>query len=347
MAPSAASHHRSHSLLLLQKLLNLRDKASPLTLILDTLEQPAQPVLNEFMARAKISKAKIILISLSTLKKPPLADVFIRGRHKSLQQLASEILPHVTPSPSSPNQKNLLIFDTLSPLLSPPNNISLLPSLLQSVIPPLTTSCLLVYHLDIPLLSPQSPSPYTPSPLSILSHLSTSILTLHPLSQTLACKAARDKSLPEPVFGLHEPREGVLVGLHSLPHSTSQTQTKQGVVINMELRRKSGRVVQEKFVLFPASPSEGQVTGVNGVVGALMLLSDHPAFSANNVDGGEEEQEMQATFNLGLTEKQRRDREGVVLPYFDAQTEVGGGEGGRILYDMGREDDFDEEEDEI
>lgn len=37
----------------------------------------------------------------------------------------------------------------------------------------------------------------------------------------------------------------------------------------------------------------------------------------------------------------------MVLPYFDAQTEIGGGEGGRILYEMGREDDFDEEEDEI
>jgi elongator complex protein 5 len=51
-----------------------------------------------------------------------------------------------------------------------------------------------------------------------------------------------------------------------------------------------------------------------------------------------------------LTEKQRRDREGVVLPYFDAQKDGGGpGEGGRILYDMGEEDreDFDDEEDEI
>jgi elongator complex protein 5 len=52
---------------------------------------------------------------------------------------------------------------------------------------------------------------------------------------------------------------------------------------------------------------------------------------------------------LGLTEKQRRDREGVVLPYFDAQNESGVGEGGRILYEMGVEDreDFDDEEDEI
>jgi len=36
-----------------------------------------------------------------------------------------------------------------------------------------------------------------------------------------------------------------------------------------------------------------------------------------------------------------------VLPYFDAQKGEGAGEGGRILYDMGSEDDFDEEEDEI
>ena len=35
-----------------------------------------------------------------------------------------------------------------------------------------------------------------------------------------------------------------------------------------------------------------------------------------------------------------------MLPYLDAQKGEGG-EGGRILYDMGAEDDFDEEEDEI
>ena len=56
--------------------------------------------------------------------------------------------------------------------------------------------------------------------------------------------------------------------------------------------------------------------------------------------------EIESTFSLGLTDKQKAAREGVVLPYFDAQKGEGG-EGGRILYDMGSEDDFDEEEDEI
>ena len=53
MAPTNI-HARSHSLLLLQKLLNLRDGASPLTLMIDNLEQPARPVIGEFVARAKV-----------------------------------------------------------------------------------------------------------------------------------------------------------------------------------------------------------------------------------------------------------------------------------------------------
>jgi len=89
-----------------------------------------------------------------------------------------------------------------------------------------------------------------------------------------------------------------------------------------------------------------------------MLLDDHPLYASTlsvlgvAVNDGQGEEEVETTFNLSLTEKQKRDREGVVLPYFDAQRDggaAGPGEGGRILYDMGAEDreDFDDEEDEI
>lgn len=54
MAPANTVHSRSHSLLLLQKLLNLRDAASPFTLLLDSLEQTAAPVVSEFTTRAKV-----------------------------------------------------------------------------------------------------------------------------------------------------------------------------------------------------------------------------------------------------------------------------------------------------
>lgn len=54
MATVSSVHTRSHSLLLLQKLVNLRDAASPLTLVLDSLEQPAGPLVAEFITRAKV-----------------------------------------------------------------------------------------------------------------------------------------------------------------------------------------------------------------------------------------------------------------------------------------------------
>lgn len=124
MAPSAQAHRRSHSLLLFQKLLNLRDSASPLTLVLDMLEQSGRPVIDEFITRAKvtiplslpfphvmhahslttvqISHAKIIFISFATIKKPSHADIFIKARAKPLQRLRSEIVSHYPAASAGP-----------------------------------------------------------------------------------------------------------------------------------------------------------------------------------------------------------------------------------------------------
>lgn len=143
----------------------------------------------------------------------------------------------------------------------------------------------------------------------------------------------------EPEWGLKEDREGVLIGLTE----KSKPEDQGGVVINMELRRRSGRAIDEKFVLMPSSAA-----ATKPGLGKLCLLTDHSMFKKPEAEQGEDaEEQPESTFNLGLTEKQRKDREGIVLPYFDAQTDIGAGEGGRILYEMGREDDFDDEEDEI
>lgn len=266
--------------------------------------------------------------------------------NKPLRDLALEILPHLTSSPSlssssaSASQKTLIIIDALNPFSFPSPH--LLPSFFGAIIPSPDVSLVAIYHTDIPSLK-TSAGEYSPTPLALLSHLSTAIFSVSSLPQAVERKKARDRSQQEPEFGLGEGQEGVVVGLRKNTTSSSADMVKGGIVVEMEMRRKSGRAVAEKFVLFP-SPSAQQL-------GKVMLLSDHPAFaSPQDKDGpgeGGGEGEMEASFSLGLTEKQRRDREGVVLPYFDAQTDVGGGEGGRILYDMGREDDFDEEEDEI
>lgn len=195
-------------------------------------------------------------------------------------------------------------------------------------------------------------NPYSPTPLTLLKFLATTVLTLHSFPHILAAKSARARSLAEPVFGLREGVEGVLQGLGA-NHGKAG-----GMVLEMEHRRKSGRGVREWFYLpspsssphVPpaASTSSSPGTGMRANKEIITLLEDHPQYcSVTPANGGAEERPAAAsTFELGLTEKQRRDRDGVVLPYYDAQT-AGGGEGGRILYDMGSEDDFDEEEDEI
>lgn len=194
------------------------------------------------------------------------------------------------------------------------------------------------YHADVPLaLGPSALSEYEPHPLTVLNHLATTVLRVSSLHQAVEKRRAEDRSLPEPAWGLAEGREGVLVGVKG---STGGSSGVRGVVVEMELRRRSGRAVVERFVLEPHGSAAG----------AMSLLSDHPLFAAPPGAGdeqGEDEDLAETTFNLGLTEKQRKDREGIVLPYFDAQKDVGGGQGGRILYEMGREDDFDDEEDEI
>ena len=60
MAPSNLQHRRTHNLLLVSKLLSQRDAASPFTLVLDTLEQSARPLLAEYARRAKVRPIKLL-----------------------------------------------------------------------------------------------------------------------------------------------------------------------------------------------------------------------------------------------------------------------------------------------
>lgn len=77
MAHSNLSHRRTHNLLLISKLLNQRDHASPLTLVLDTLEQPANPLVREYLRRSRLSKTITVFLSFETFVKPRDVDYFV------------------------------------------------------------------------------------------------------------------------------------------------------------------------------------------------------------------------------------------------------------------------------
>lgn len=238
---------------------------------------------------------------------------------------------------------NLNLTGFLSSLLQPPQQPQ------QAVEQQTQVSLVAVYHTDVPLPSApssNSSSSYSPSPLSLLSYLATTVITVHSLAILLAEKSARARSLAAPTFGLREESEGVLIGLK--PRGNLKPE-ERGVVLDLEHRRKSGRGVLEWYFL-PASSKAQQTSnaGPQAFREILTLLDDHPLFPQPKVEESVDSELSGMTFELGLTERQRLEREGVVLPYFDAQKAGGGAnEGGRILYDMGVEDDFDEEEDEI
>lgn len=211
--------------------------------------------------------------------------------------------------------------------------------------------------------------------------MATTIFTLHSLSHTIARKAAKDRSLPPPIFGLEEEVDGALIG-HNNIHILTKTilaasgasaaaspSYMEGIVIEMEHRRKSGREVLEWYFLPTPDVTTVSPVSARGQKGTdhrlalqqeqqrpiremAILLDDHPLYRRpeeedQDTDGLGDTHPDISTFELGLTERQRKERDAVVLPYFDAQRGDGPGEGGRILYDMGAVDDFDEEEDEI
>lgn len=295
----------------------------------------------------QLSKTHTVLLSFQTSRAPPGIDSFISCWNKSPQQIVQAVSSIASAAP----RRCILIVDSLTSLskasVQPNPQVNLthfLMSLLQpqSRSSPSTVSLIAVYHTDVALRT--NGTPYSPSPLSLLEHLATTVITTHSLPVMLAEKQARDRSLVPPSFGLAEEKEGLLIGLKSQAKGIRPEQ--RGVVLQVEHRRKSGRGVLEWYFLPEKIASQASTSGA--FKETLTLLDDHPSFKkVEDLDENVDQDMAGVTFELGLTDRQRLERDGVVLPYFDAQKIGGGGEGGRILYDMGAEDDFDEEEDEI
>lgn len=351
---ASLSHRRTHNLLLISKLLNQRDHASPFTLVFDTLEQPAKPLLREYLRRARLGKSHAIFLAFESFVKSEHTETFITCWDKTPLQISQAVASAVSLA-STAGKRCLIIVDSLTNLASLStdaaadfNLTAFLSSLLQppnsTASAPVTISLVAVYHSDTPLAST---IPYTPKPVELMTYLATTIIHVHCLSTLLAEKQARDRSLAAPSFGLEEGAEGIVIGLKS--EGRHMKPGDRGIVLELEHRRKSGRGVHEWYFLPDSSTKQLAAVTPHGFREVASLLDDHPLFRTPNADVAATDHGLDGvTFELGLTDRQRQEREGVVLPYFDAQKGgAGPGEGGRILYDMGVEDDFDDEEDEI
>jgi elongator complex protein 5 len=339
--PAHVAQYQRHTLQLITKILNTRPAASPFTLILDDLHQRAAPLVGEIIRRALSRSTKIVVISFESTRFHPSLHHIPASPTTSPASLLSALQTALAGT-----KESLVVVDSLADLLETGLDLSALFSLVAGTF---ASTLVGILHTDLAAVPPppsSHASAYAPPALDLCKFLATTILTVKSFSHVLAARAAAQRSLAEPQQGLRAGAVGVV--------QRRAATAARGVVVEAEFRRKSGR--DESEVFFLRAPREGDYGApVKGAAfGPLraefvVLLAQVDEFrgdvgGAGVGDGGAD---VESTFNLGLTEKQKVAREGVVLPYFDAQKGEGAGEGGRILYDMGEEDDFDEEEDEI
>ena len=338
MARSAAvEQYQRHSLQLMSKLLNIRTNASPFTLVLDDLNQRAMPFLAEIIRRGLSRSLNVVVVSFEATRFHPAVRIIHAYELKTGEQILQEVRAAMKDA-----KESVVIVDSLSDLLE--NKGVDMGALFHLVAAEFASTLIGVYHQDLlPLQDAQNP--YAPHTLDLVKYMATSVVTCKSFAHVLALKAARERSLAEPSYGLLQGAEGIVQCLDA--------NEDRGIVLEAEFRRKSGRPESETYFLRKACKSDYNKPVAGLAFGTLRhefvaLLDLVPAYGSQELVGAlnSESNEMDSTFNLGLTDKQKQAREGIVLPYFDAQKGEGG-EGGRILYDMGAEDDFDEEEDEI
>jgi elongator complex protein 5 len=335
--PVSMVQYQRHCIHLMSKVLNIRTNASPFTLVLDDLNQRASILMNEFIRRALSRNVNVVVVSFES-----------PGYHSAVRYIpafgdhsGAGILTAIE-NAMKDSKESLVIVDSLYDLLHVKNVA--MEALFSLVVGKFASTLTGIYHQDM-LAEPNPDNKYAPQSIDVLKFMATSVITCKSLAHVLAAKAAKERSLPEPTHGLLQGAEGIVQSLDANDH--------RGIVLEAEFRHKSGRPETETFFLRDARVKDYNAPLPGMAVGTLkhefvVLLDQVPAYGSKDLTAlvNAAGNEIESTFNLGLTEKQKAAREGVVLPYFDAQKGEGG-EGGRILYDMGSEDDFDEEEDEI
>ncbi|KAF2121207.1 Elongator complex protein 5 [Lophiotrema nucula] len=338
--PVTYAQHARHSTLMLSRVLSLRTNASPFTLVLDDLNQPAGPLLKEVTRRGLSRNVNVVVISFERKRVHPAVRLVPAWGPQTGEQILA-----LLENAMHDYKESVVVVDSLYELLVT-KGIDM-NTIFQLVAVKYNSILFGVYHADVHN-GPNTANPYAPQPLDLVKYMATTILTCQSFAQVLADKRAKERSIASPLHGIGNEAEGAVQALTS--------NTPAGIVLAAEFRRRSGKPEYETFFLRPSTPADYNAPIAGMQVGTLKLefvtlLNEHPAYCKQpegygSPFGGGMTDEMVSTFNLELTAKQKEAREGVVLPYFDAQKE-GGGEGGRILYDMGVEDDFDEEEDEI
>lgn len=193
------------------------------------------------------------------------------------------------------------------------------PEELTSFLVPLigpNSSLIATYHTDIPSNPLKQKGSFYPSTVTLLSYFATAVLQVVPL----------------PKEDVHEEEDrAAQVEQFVLPTKSCNKPVFQ---VHLSHRRKSGRSIDATYIVdynmheirYVVPKKENEDTGIYGAEDQALLKG-------------------LTTFNLTTTDKQKAEREKVDLPFLQAQ-EVGqgGAQGGAIIYEFEKDDDYDEED---
>ncbi|KAI1306258.1 Elongator complex protein [Mortierella claussenii] len=297
---------------ILEKILTGKE-SSPFILVKDTVEQSGQILGLELLNKTPTEYAA--RPDTAANDKDPKYNVS-RSRVLSTRMLTYHIIP-----PCNVEQSNFTVyFDSLSQFLvaSVPDTFNLIRSMIGLLTD--TSRIIAVHHEDMPDGDSWSPDASKPLASHSLAHIATTLVTLK------NSEAIRQDQ--------EDLRRGV-VAAKEFSYLTVHGNTWDSAVCEVEHKRKSGKVARETNAYHLGTP-----TGELVVVNVWDVVGDMPDIDKLNL----EESQMvdpaaNLSFNLNLTEEQRRAKNDTVLPYLKTQESTGA-----IYYEPDAADDFDDDD---
>ncbi|KAG0363873.1 hypothetical protein BGZ54_007979 [Gamsiella multidivaricata] len=183
-----------------------------------------------------------------------------------------------------------------------------------------TSRIIAVYHEDVPDADSFFPDASKPFAANGLAHIATTLITL-----------TNSEALRQDQEDL---RRGMVAG-NEFCYLTVHGNAWDSAICEIEHKRKSGKVARETNAYHLESPT-GELVVVNvwDVVGEMPDIEKLDLEESQTADPA-----ANLSFNLNLTEEQRRAKNDTVLPYLKTQESTGA-----IYYEPDKGDDFDDDD---
>lgn len=170
------------------------------------------------------------------------------------------------------------------------------------------TSVVAIAHSEF---DTKSKTPYFPSALTLLSYFATATITVSPQATDIHTQEDREKEMDN----------------FLIPTGCNKNKFQ----VQLANRRRSGRNIIVDYAINYSKHS----------IDYLPPKKEEEPMDEND----EEALKGLTTFNLQTTDKQKQQKENVDLPFYHAQEfGDGGAQGGAIIYEFEKDDDYDEED---